>query len=376
MQVSHENQAVRKQLLAHCHEIIIKAGTRLLTDRARIAELVDGIDRVRKRGFRVLLVTSGAVGMGMKELKLKKRPRELPKVQALAALGQCKLMSIYEDECRKRGFLSAQLLLTAADLRAKERYLNTMNCINALWENDVLPIVNENDSVSVAELKFGDNDSLAGMLTALTGAQLGIILTTEQGLRERCDGVLGDRISVVKKLDARIKAMAVGTDDAELSIGGMASKLRAAELVTQAGNYLWIADGRTPGILDRILDGDDVGTLFLPVKNRIPGQKRWLKFFAGVAGTVIVDAGAAAALRSKGGSLLPSGVTEVRGAFKRGDTVEVHAAGGELIARGLVNYSHAECDAIRGRKSAELSEVLGHAAADSEIIHRDNLSLV
>ncbi len=370
-----DNIAVRQRLLDHCRQIIVKAGTRLLTDRSRISELVSGITILRNRGFRVLLVSSGAVGIGMRQLKLKRRPRELSRIQALAAIGQCRLMAIYEAECRRRGFQSAQLLLTAADLRSRERYLNVMNCINALWERDVLPIVNENDSVSVDELKFGDNDILSGMLATLTGSQLTVILTTEQGLRMRRDGVLGERISVVPKIDAAVKNMAGGTDNAEFSIGGMSSKIRAAEMVTAAGESLWIADGREDGILEKIIHAEDVGTLFIPGPNRVSGHKRWLKFFACCTGSLVVDQGAAKALREKGGSLLPSGVVEIRGVFKRGDSVEVLDPAGVTIARGLVNYSSAECAVIRGMHSPELGRALGRAA-DEEIIHRDNLSLV
>lgn len=370
-----KNIELRQQLLANCRQIIVKAGTRLLTDRSRIAILVDGIAKIRARGFRVLLVTSGAVGIGMKQLGLERRPRELSKVQALAAIGQCKLMSIYDEECAARGFTSAQLLLNASDLRSRERYLNVMNCINALWEKDVLPIINENDSVSVDELKFGDNDILSGMLATLTGSQLTIILTTEQGLRERIDGVLGERISVVRKLDSAIKAMAGGTDNSEFSIGGMTSKLRAAELVTAAGDALWIADGRNVDTLERIINGDDVGTLFLPGKNRVSGHKRWIKFFSAGDGHVTVDAGAAKAL-ANGCSLLPSGVTEVTGSFRRGDSIEVLSPDGELIARGLSNYDSEEAERIKRLHSNELSEALGGRDADDELIHRDNLSLI
>ncbi len=371
-----EHVEIRQQLLSRCHQIIVKAGTRLLTDHSRIAQLVEGIAAIRAKGCKVLLVTSGAVGMGMKELGLKKRPRELAKVQALAAIGQCKLMAIYEEECRKRGFKSAQLLLNTSDLRSRERYLNVMNCINALWEKDVLPIINENDSVSVDELKFGDNDTLAGMLGTITGAQLTVILTTEQGLRSRnAAGELGDRISVVGKVDAGVKAMAGGTDNAEFSIGGMTSKLRAAELVTSAGEYLWIADGREKDTIGRILNGEDIGTLFVPARRRVAGHKRYLKYFAAASGRLTVDAGAAAAVRRKGGSLLPSGVVAVSGAFKRGNTVEIADPDGRVIARGLVNYTNTECELIKGLHSSELAEVLGHTA-DDEVVHRDNLSLL
>lgn len=358
-----------------CRQIIVKAGTRLLTDRGRISSLTSGIALLRDRGFRVLLVSSGAVGTGMRLLKMTRRPRELSRIQALAAVGQCRLMAVYEEECRRRGFRSAQLLLTAADLRSRERYLNVMNCINALWEQDVLPIVNENDSVSVDELKFGDNDVLSGVLATLTGSQLTVILTTEQGLRVKKDGILGERISVVSRIDARVRSMAGGTDDSDLSIGGMRSKIRAAEMVTAAGGSLWIASGLEDGILGKIVRAEDVGTLFVPGSSRVSGHKRWLKFFACSSGSLIVDQGAVRAVRDAGGSLLPSGVLEVRGVFRRGDAVDVLDQNGDAVARGLVNYSSAECAVIRGMHSPDLIRVLGRAA-DDEVIHRDNLSLV
>ncbi|MDR0932307.1 MAG: glutamate 5-kinase, partial [Victivallales bacterium] len=331
--MNDNNIAIRRELLKNARQVVVKAGTRLLSNEAAIAELVSGIDLLRKDGRRVLLVTSGAVGMGMRALEITKRPKELAQVQALAAIGQSRLMAIYDAECRKRGFRTAQLLLTAGDLRNRERYLNVMNCIGALWDAGVLPIVNENDSVSVSELKFGDNDTLAGMLASLTASPLTVILTTEQGLRERkADGSLGERISVVKELSESIRAMAGGTDNSEFSIGGMSSKLHAAEIVTAAGEYLWIADGREKGAIARIIAGKDVGTVFLPRTRRIPGRKRWISFFSRVSGTLMVDAGAEKALKAHGKSLLPSGVKSVSGAFKRGDTVEIATSDGVAFA--------------------------------------------
>ncbi len=370
------NLAVRSELLKNTRQVVVKAGTRLLTSREAVAELVEGIAALREKNLRVLLVTSGAVGMGMKALELKRRPKELSMVQALAAIGQNKLMAIYEDECSKRGFKTAQLLLTAADLRNRERYLNVMNCINALWDANVLPIVNENDSVSVDELKFGDNDTLAGMLASLTDSQLTVILTTEEGLRERdAEGNLAGRISVVEKLSDGIRAMAGGTDNSEFSIGGMSSKLRAAEIVTVAGEYLWIADGRVKGIIHQILAGEDVGTVFMPRSRRIPGRKRWISFFSKLSGTVMVDAGAAKAVAGEGRSLLPSGMRFVSGVFRRGDTVEVVGPDCVPLARGLVNFDSTDCLRICGKSTAEIHEILG-ADVDKELIHRDNLSLL
>ncbi len=366
----------RRAAVESSRQIIVKAGTRLLIDRESIANLVAGVAALRKSGRQVLLVSSGAVGMGMEVLGLDRRPKQLSRKQALAAVGQSALMAIYSEECRRHGFAAAQLLLTAADLRKRSRYLNVMNCVNALWAENVLPIVNENDPVSVDELKFGDNDTLAGLLGSLTGAGLTILLTTVDGLRDRKpDGTLGDRIPVVKKLSDAVFKLAGGTDDANFSIGGMESKLRAANIVTSAGEYLWIADGREKNVLQNILDAKDIGTIFLPSANRMSGHKRWLTFFSKVSGRVTVDAGAVTAILSNGKSLLPSGVTGVSGEFKRGDTVEIAGPDGKPFARGLINYSSDDAVRIAGLQSADASALLG-TSAESELIHRDHLTLI
>ena len=373
---SEQNITLRKEAVSAARQIIVKAGTRLLIDRKSIAKLVDGIALLRERGHRVLLVTSGAVGMGMELAKLDKRPGELAQKQALAAMGQARLMSIYAEEAARHGFNVAQLLLTASDLRNRGRYLNVMNCINALWERDVLPIVNENDSVSVAELKFGDNDTLAGMLTSLTGAQMTVLLTTVDGLLGRnSDGTLGERIPVVAKITDKIRSLAGGTDDSDLSTGGMASKLRAAGLSTASGAWLWIADGRIDGIMQKIVDGEDTGTLFLPEKHKVPGRKRWFGFFSKISGEITVDSGAQNAVSVKGGSLLPSGAVQIDGDFKRGDTVDVCGADGRPFARGLVNFDSGDCRKIIGKHTAEVTAILG-SSAEAELIHRDNLILL
>jgi glutamate 5-kinase len=371
-----ENTDPRHIAINTAKQIIVKAGTRLLIDRESIAKLVSGIDKLRNNGHKVLLVSSGAVGMGMELAGVSRRPAELAKKQALAALGQTRLMSIYAEEAAKHGFQVAQLLLTAADLRSRNRYLNVMNCINALWEKNILPIANENDSVSVDELKFGDNDTLAGMLTSVTGADLTILLTTVDGLRDRTpEGELGDRIPTVEKITEKLKNLAGGTDDNNFSIGGMTSKLRAAELATAAGAYLWIADGRKSDIMEQILAAGDTGTLFLPRQHRVSGRKRWVGFFSKVSGSLTVDDGAAIALQQKGKSLLPSGVISVSGNFRRGDTVEIVTLQNTPIARGLVNFDAVQLLSICRKHSDEVVEILGRNV-ETEAVHRDNLVLL
>ena len=370
------NIQIRKQLLDGCQRVVVKVGTRLLTDEKMIPGLIAQLVKLRDRGWKVLLVSSGAVGIGMKLLETGKRPAKLSAVQALASVGQGRLMALYETACREHGFHAAQLLLTADDLRDRERHLNVLNCINALWAQNILPIVNENDAVSVDELKFGDNDVLAGLLAAMTRSDLTILLTTVDGLWKRDEsGKLTDRISVVKNLDAKLKSNAAGTDDKAFSIGGMESKLRAAEIVTAAGEPLWIADGRVTGIIEKILNAEDVGTAFLPKSGRMQGKKRWIKFFSRRSGQVVVDAGAAKALAQGGRSLLPSGVTGIEGDFKRGDTVEICNQQGGVIARGLVNFDAGECQKIMGKQSSEIAKTLRHDA-DDEIVHRNNMAVL
>jgi len=372
-----EAAASRREITQRCRRLVVKVGTRLLTDTARIAPLVAQLAQLREsRGLQVLLVSSGAVGIGLKTLGLGRRPSRLAQVQALAALGQNKLMALYDQEAVRHGFHAAQLLLTAEDLKDRERHLNVSNCINALWAQGLLPVANENDSVSVSEIVYGDNDTLAAMLGVMLRADLTVILTTVDGLHDRrADGSLGERLPIVRGGIAALHGLAAGTDDRTFSIGGMVTKLRAAEAVTGAGEALWIADGRAPDTLLRIFAGEDVGTLFLPPAGRrrqMQARKRWLHFFTRPAGRITIDDGAAAALRRKGRSLLPSGVTGVTGQFRRGDTVEISAPDGTVVARGLSNYAAGEIGLVMGRKSAEIPSLLGHDG-DEEIVHRDNL---
>ena len=369
----------RKQILKNSRRVVLKVGTRLLADQTAIARLVLQIHELRQSGRQVILVSSGAVGMGMRASGLKRRPRHLSEVQALAAMGQVTLMAMYEAECAKYGFQAAQLLLTADDLRSRERHLNAVNCIEALLSHDVLPIINENDPVSVSELKFGDNDTLAALLGSMIRADLTISLTTVDGLLDKNpDGTLGKRISVVHGVTASLKEIASGTDDAAFSIGGMASKLNAAELLNSAGEALWIASGSDADVIARIFAAEDVGTVFLPPDgiHKMGSRKRWLASFSRPAGTVSVDDGAADALTKKGSSLLPSGVVSVTGNFRRGDVVKIaRASTGAVLAKGITNFSSEEAGLIARHKSADLTTLLGCDAED-ELVHRNNLVLL
>ena len=364
----------REQIIKDAKQIVIKVGTRLLTDSSLIPTVVRQIATLRERGCRVMLVSSGAVGIGMKRMGLKKRPSQLSAIQALAAVGQSALMSLYEKECLKYGFHAAQMLLTAEDLRDRDRHLNVLNCINSLWTQGNLPVINENDSVSIEEIKFGDNDTLAAMLAIMTRSDLTILLTTVDGLHSvDSTGKLDKRIPLVSEITDEMKKSATGTDDSSLSIGGMITKLKAGEMISSAGEYMLIADGREKNIIDRIFNCDDVGTLFLPtVTKQMQSKKRWLSFFSKTSGSLIIDEGAVKAITEKGGSLLPSGIIEFKGKFLRGDTVTVVDRKGEVIAKGVTSFSSDDLVQILGEKSCGIRKILG--SGDEEVIHRNNMS--
>jgi len=382
MRYSYEDSGERKAALRDVRKIVIKVGTRLLTDikgasgEERTEQLIAQIARLRARGLDIILVSSGAIGAALTVLETRKRPSSLPLLQAYAAIGQCKLMSLYEKACVEHGFHCGQLLLTAEDVKSRSRHLNVVCCLDALLGKGILPIINENDSVSVEEIKFGDNDVLAALVASMIRADLTVLLTTVDGMREvRGDEGLGRRISVVPSLCGTLKAMATGTDGNVFSVGGMATKVEAAGLVARAGEPVWIADGRDFAVLNDIADGRDVGTLFLPAQStRMRAHKRYLAFFSGDKGTLVVDGGAERALVNDGRSLLPRGIVDVVGSFKRGDTVRIVGEAGAEIARGVTNYASTDAKRIMGHHTSEIRDLLGHDAYDS-VVHRDHLVL-
>ena len=314
--------------------------------------------------------------MGMKISNISKRPKKLADIQALAALGQSRLMSIYEAECEKYNFHASQMLLTSEDLCSRERHLNVLNCINAVWSHGNLPVINENDSVSIDEIKFGDNDTLAAMAAVMTRSDLTILLTTVDGLHTTTpDGKLDKRIPVVKEITKEIYNLAAGTDNNAFSIGGMYTKLKAAEIVTSAGEQLLIADGRKEGIISDIFSGKNCGTLFpASSEKQMQSKKRWLQFFTKEAGIIKVDKGAEHAISRNGSSLLPSGITSASGAFKSGDAVLIVNAEDIPVAKGLTNFSASELLKILGKQTNQIEEILG--TDSSVVIHRDNLAIL
>jgi len=373
---------LRQEVVATASTVVVKVGTNVLAsadgrlERARVQAVVDQLLRIRAGGKKVALVSSGAIGAGVGQLALPGRPSDLRQLQACAAVGQNAMMQMYQECLAPAGVHAAQILLTAGDFDSRSRYLNVRNTIQALFEWDCLPIINENDTVSVAEIKFGDNDHLAAMVTNLLQAPLLVILTTVDGLYSsdpRTDPS-ATLLSTVPSIDAAVMGMA-GASKSSLGTGGMRSKLRAARLATAAGESVIMANGELPDALDRIMAGEPVGTLFLPHGTALPAYKRWLGYTARPKGKLLLDDGAQRAVRERGRSLLPVGVVAVTGAFGKGDVVALCDVNGHEFARGLSNYSSADAEKVRGLTSERIAEVLG-TVPYGELVHRDNLALV
>jgi len=369
----------RTELLGEVRRVVVKVGTYLLTggqtglDEKMIRSLAVQVAALRREGYQVVLVTSGAIGAGTLELGLDCRPRSLPGLQAVAAVGQSVLMHLYRQEFASHGCLVGQVLLTREDMDHRLRHLNARHTIEALLEMGTIPIVNENDTVAVEEIKFCDNDFLAAQLTNLVRAELMIILTDVDGLLRPGTGTPcdWDLVARVDRIDDGIREMACGSTR-EHSRGGMAGKLDAAAIVTRAGGMAVIANGRRRDVLAGILAGEEVGTLFTSPFSRVRRRKCWIAFSRVRRGWIEVDDGARRALVEKGRSLLASGITGVEGTFRPGDMVGVRGTDGTECARGLVNYSAEDIAKIKGKRSAEIEAILGSVDYD-EVVHRDNL---
>lgn len=356
--------------------MVVKLGTQLLADSQKrldaefLARMARQIVTLRQRGIRVTIVSSGAVGSGMRVLSLPKRPADLATLQAVAAIGQPQLMDAWSAAFADHKIPVAQLLLTREDIDDRRRFLNIRNTIHAVHNVGAIPIINENDTISTDEMSrisFGDNDILAGMVSHATQADLLVLLSVVDGLLDENS----QSVRVVPSIeDAR---HLVRKEKSMLGKGGMDSKLMAAQMVTSGGDAMVVANGRDENILPRLLDGEVLGTLFLPTQHRLSSRTQWISSIR-PKGTIHIDTGAAGALQNKGKSLLPAGITRVEGEFERGDCVAICAGDGQVIAKGLCNYDTATVLLILGKKSAEVREMLADAAYD-EVVHRDNLVL-
>ena len=372
---------VRQEVFEACQTVIVKIGTNVLTtdndrlDLERIQCISDQIFRIQQTGRKVVLVSSGAVGAGIGILGLNRRPDSLPALQATAAIGQPQLMRTWNDAMMKNGLRTAQLLLTGNDFRNRQRYLNVRNTLRTLFDFGVVPIVNENDTVSIKEIAVGDNDQLASMLATLLPDPLLVILSGIAGLY---NGPPSDPASIVIPLiekpdDSLLKLAAA--EQSTRGRGGMASKLRAILAATGMGETVILASGRSDSVLDDIREGKTTGTLFLAKGEAVVSWKRWIGFGAPPAGVLVIDDGATKAVRESGRSLLAVGITEVQGEFEPGALVGLKSRNGVEIARGLANYSSDEIRRIQGRRSDQIAAALGHVPF-GEVIHRDNLALI
>ncbi len=375
--------SLRQEIASAAHTIVIKVGTRSIThsdgtlNTERIQQLAEDITRCCNAGKRVVLVSSGAVGAGMSLLGLKSRPTDLAKLQAVAAVGQAHLIQTYDKTFSQLGRRAAQVLLTLDDVKDRIRYLNVRNTLLSILELGAVPIINENDTVSVDELMttFGDNDRLAAMVTNLIRAPLLVIVSDVEGLYDGDPSLSSSQlIPTVTAIDERILSF-VRDKKTGLSKGGMASKLEAARIVTTAGENVIIGNCKRTSILTEVMSGELVGTLFAGQGKAISPFKRWLGFTAVTRGKLQLDAGARKAIVEQGRSLLAAGISDVQGKFGKGDVVALCDAEGQIIARGLTNYSADDVERIKGLKSAKFAQVLGHCPYD-EVIHRDNLVLV
>ena len=373
----------RKKVLKKVSRIVIKIGSGVLTtpdrsglDDTVIEEITRQVSTLHKSGHETILVSSGAIAAGVKELNLKKTPVDIPHKQAAAAIGQSRLIGKYERHFKREGLNVAQILLTHDDLSNRIRYLNAKNTILTILSYKVIPIINENDTVAVDEIKFGDNDTLSAMVANLIEADLLIILSDVKGLYS-ADPKLdpaAELVPVVEKITNEIEVMA-GDSRSATGVGGMVTKIQAAKRMSHSGIPTVIVDGKVNGIIEAIVKGEDVGTLFLPEEDKLGSKKYWIAYTLKSKGKIKVDDGAKNVLIADGKSLLPSGVVEIEGKFKSGDMVSCIDSRNREFARGLINYSSTELKKIRGKHSSEFEEILGYKMVD-EAIHRDNLVIL
>ena len=371
-----------RQTLPSAQRIVVKVGSGVLVgeaqelDRARIGRLVESLGRLLEKQHQIILVTSGAVAAGAPAMSLAGSAKTIPQKQACAAVGQNLLMALYEQLFSLQGHHTAQILLTQDDFRNRERYLNARNTLETLLSAQILPIVNENDTVVVEEIKFGDNDNLSAQVAALVQADLLLILSTVEGFYEPPASGAPERpkiIPIVPRIDDTHFGYAQDIENpSRVTTGGMRSKLIAIQKAAHYGIPCVLANGLNPGVIERVLAGEDEGTLFLPLEERLSARKHWILHSLAPVGSLTVDGGAVRAILEQGKSLLSIGITSVSGEFGSGNAVRVLGPDGEEIARGLSYYSSAEVEIIQGRRSDEIESRLGYTYYD-EVIHRDNL---
>ena len=369
----------RKSRFINARRWVIKVGSALVTDngkgldRGAIAAWVEQIVWLRSQGVEVVLVSSGAVAEGVARMGLSQRPSSMRELQAAAAVGQMGLVQVYETNFSRYGCRTAQILLTHDDLSNRRRYLNARNTLLTLVQSGVVPVVNENDTVAIDEIRFGDNDTLAALVANLLQAEVLLILTDQDGMYDADprNNPQAKLIAEARALDPALRRMASGSVSG-LGRGGMATKVDAAVLASRSGAYTVVAHGRESKVIERVYQGETLGTLFLPEQEPIAARKQWLAGHLQMKGTLVLDSGAVKVLKESGSSLLAVGVLAVEGGFERGEMVVCVDEQGSRIACGLVNYSAIAASKIRGQSSARIGEILGYKD-EPELIDRDNL---
>ena len=374
---------IRKERLGKVRRIVIKVGSSILASLDKglnhevFSHLTKEISELKRQGYEIVLVSSGAIAAGMEKLGYKVRPQSITQKQATAAVGQTRLMNIYETYFSKHQQMVAQILLTHEDLSHRKRFINARNTLLTLLQLGIIPIINENDTVVVDEIKFGDNDHLSALITNLIEADLLVILTNMDGIYESDPRRHPEArpIPLIEDIDSnRIKEIS-SKASSPMSVGGMMSKIQAAQKASRFGVPTLVACGTSRGILHQILKGKEVGTLILPKGSPLSSRKYWIAFTLKPKGEIIVDDGAKKAIVQMGKSLLPSGIVKVRGSFDRGDSVSCLGLKGKEFARGLVNYSQSELEMIKGLQTDQIEKVLGYKYLD-EVIHRDDLVVI
>jgi glutamate 5-kinase len=369
-----------RNILEERNTVVIKIGTNLLAEKERginsdqIGTIAKSVSHLRSQGKNIAIVSSGAIGAGVAAMKLTERPKTIPEKQATAAIGQPLLMEAYENAFRKEHLTIAQILLTKDDFVNRERFVNAKNTFAALFEKGVVPIINENDTVAIEEIKFGDNDNLSAMVATLIEANILIILSDVDGLysEDPAKNPGADLLRIVEKITPQVEKFA-RKSKSELSTGGMVTKIQAAKRCVKAGVAVIIANGKNPQAIEEIFSGEFCGTVFLPVEKKLSMRKQWIGFVSRTSGVIVVDDGAKNALLKKHKSLLPSGILQVLGKFSEQEIISILDVSGNEIGKGISSFSSTELNKIKGKKSTEVELVLKRKAP-TEVVHRDNLA--
>jgi len=363
--------------LGRARRVVVKVGSRLIAESpvARPAAIADEVAELRRRSVEVVVVSSGAIALGRRVLGMDTRPRDLPTLQAAAGVGQTRLMQSWEQSFAVHRLIAAQVLLTHDDLADRRRFLNARHALRAMLDHGVVPIINENDTVAVEEIRYGDNDLLAALVCNLVSADALVILTDVDGVHDAPPADGGHRVPLVHDIDIDPAWKVAAADPSGVGSGGMASKVQSARSAARNGVRTVVVAGKRPDVLRDTLAGADIGTLFIPSRERMSSRKHWIAYGARPVGQLVVDDGAHRAVGDQGKSLLPVGIVEVNGAFEQGDIISLLTQQGREFARGLAGYSASDLRRLKGLQSADIEATLGYKYLD-EVIHRDDLVLL